>query len=59
MKVLREMGDKFGIAGELLVFLWERKLFWLMPIVSVLLVIGLLIAFGSASGVGPFVYGLF
>ena len=59
MRVLREMGDKFGIAGELFAFLWERKLFWMMPIVAVLLVIGLLIAFGTATGVGPFMYGLF
>lgn len=59
MRLLREMGDKFGIAGELLGFLWQQKLWWMMPIIAVLLFIGLLIGFGSASGVGPFIYTLF
>jgi len=53
------MGDKFGIAGELLAFLWRAKLWWLTPIVVVLALMGILIGFGSASGVGPFIYTLF
>jgi hypothetical protein len=57
--VVREMGQRLGIAGELLVFLWQAKLWWLIPMVSVLLVLGLLIVFGSATGVGPFIYTLF
>ena len=59
MQLIREMGDKLGIAGELLVFLWRRKMWWLTPLVVVLLFMGLLIGFGSASGVGPFIYTLF
>jgi hypothetical protein len=57
--VARELGDKFGIAGELMVFLWQRKLWWLMPLVAVLLLFGILIVVGSSTGVGPFVYTLF
>ena len=59
MQLIREMGDKFGIARELLAYLWRRKMWWMIPMVSVLLAIGLLIAFASASGVGPFIYTLF
>ena len=59
MQLLREMGGKLGTAGELLIFLWHRKMWWLIPMVIVLLIIGLLIGFGSASGVGPFIYTLF
>jgi hypothetical protein len=59
MQLLREMGDRLGIAGELLVFLWRRKLWWMIPVVFVLLVFGLLIGFASSSGVGPFIYTLF
>ena len=59
MQLRGEMGDRFGIAGELLAFLWRRKLWWLAPMVVVLLALGLLIGFGSASGVGPFIYTLF
>jgi len=59
MGVFRELGDRFGIAGELLAFLWRAKLWWLTPIVVVLALMGILIGFGSASGVGPFIYTLF
>ena len=59
MQVIRHMSSRLGIAGELLVFLWQRKMWWMIPLVSVLLLIGLLIIFGSVTGVGPFVYTLF
>ena len=59
MRVFREMGDKFGIAGELLAFLWRRKMWWLAPVVVALLLRGSLIGFRSASGMGPFIYTRF
>ena len=59
VQMLRDMGQRLGIAGELLAFLWQRKMWWLIPMVSVLLLFGLLIVFGSTSGVGPFIYTLF
>jgi len=59
MQVLRDMGSRLGIAGELLAFLWQAKMWWMIPMVSVLLILGLLIVFATATGVGPFVYTLF
>lgn len=56
---LRSMKSNFGVVGELLSFLWERKLWWLIPMVSVLLLLGLVMIFASASGIGPFIYTLF
>ena len=47
------------IAGELLRFLWEAKLWWMMPMVFVLLLLGGLIVFAQSSAVAPFVYTLF
>jgi hypothetical protein len=58
-KFFRSMSLNFGIAGQLLNFLWQRKLWWLIPMVAVLLLFGLLLIFASASGVGPFIYTLF
>ena len=55
----RSMASNFGVVGELLGFLWARKLWWLVPMVFVLLLFGLLMIFASASGIGPFVYTLF
>ena len=59
MSVKRQFKNKFGIGGELLTFLWQRKLFWMFPMVAVLLLFGILIAVGTSTGVGPFVYTLF
>lgn len=59
MQVLREMNNRLGIAGELFAYLWRMKMWWMFPMVFILVLMGLLIAFGSASGVGPFIYTLF
>ena len=43
----------------LLAFLWRRKLYWMIPVVSILLFFGLIIVVGSSKGMGPFIYTLF
>jgi uncharacterized protein DUF5989 len=48
-----------GVVGEIIQFLWARKLWWLIPMVTVLLLFGLLLIFASSSGVAPFIYTLF
>jgi hypothetical protein len=58
-KLLRTMSLNVGIVGQILNFLWQRKLWWLIPMVAVLLLFGLLVILASASGVGPFIYTLF
>lgn len=40
-------------------FLKERKKFWLLPIVLVLLLLGALMFFTQGSAVAPFIYTLF
>ena len=59
MKIIRDIGGKFSIAAELISFLWHRKMWWMIPIVTVLLFFGLITVIGSATGVGPFIYTLF
>ncbi len=56
---IRGMGAKFGIASELIVFLWERKLWWLIPSITLLLLFGLLIVLTEGSALAPFIYTLF
>ena len=59
MRLIQETIAKLGIAGELIVFLWKRKLWWLIPMVAVLLAFGIVIVVGGSTGAGPFVYTLF
>ncbi len=40
-------------------FLSERKKFWLLPVVLVLLLFGVLIVLTSGSAIAPFIYTLF
>ena len=40
-------------------FMKERKKYWLLPIILVLLLLGGLIFFTSGSAIAPFIYTLF
>ncbi len=40
-------------------FLMERKKFWLMPVILILLLLGALLVFGGSSAIAPFIYSLF
>ena len=44
---------------ELLAFMRERKKFWLLPIILVLLLFGALLVLTEGSAVAPFIYTLF
>ncbi|HAA74643.1 TPA: hypothetical protein DCE37_05935 [Candidatus Latescibacteria bacterium] len=59
MSYIKRVSAKLGIMGELLTFFWERKLWWLIPMIAVLLLFGLLIVFTQGTAVAPFVYTLF
>ncbi len=51
--------SKLSILKEFWGFLRERKRYWLLPIVIILLLLGLLIVFSQSSAVAPFIYTLF
>jgi hypothetical protein len=40
-------------------FLRERRKYWLMPLILVLLLLGGLIIFAGGSAIAPFIYTLF
>ncbi len=47
-----------GVLGEILMFLWSRKFYWMIPMIVVLLLFGALVLF-SGSAAAPFIYTLF
>lgn len=51
--------SRLGVLGELLQFLWARKLWWLIPMLLALALFAVLIIFAQASGAAPFIYTLF
>ena len=51
---------RFAILNEFLTFLWKEKLWWMIPLILILLGMGLLIFFSSSSdALAPFIYPLF
>ena len=59
LKVLRATGGRVSIVGELLAYLWRRKLWWMIPMVTILALFGLLLVFTQGSALAPFIYTLF
>ena len=59
MMWLRRLTSRSAVVGELFRFLWEQRLWWLIPMVTVLLLFGLLLLFAQTSPLAPFVYTLF
>ena len=53
------MKTNVGTAGELFGFLAKRKLWWLIPMLSVLILFALLLVFAQSSGLGALIYPLF
>ena len=60
MKASKKIGSRAGVVNELFSFLWQRKLWWLIPMIVFLVMIGLLLVLASvASPISPFIYTLF
>lgn len=49
----------FSLLSEMWAFMKERKKWWLLPMVIVLLLFGFLIFLSSGSAIAPFIYTLF
>lgn len=50
---------RLATVGELMGFLWAQKLWWMIPMVVILLLVAGLILFGSSTPLGPLIYSLF
>jgi len=50
---------RFGIVFRLLRFFWTNKMWWMIPLVFVLVIFFLVIIFAQSSPLGPFIYTLF
>jgi hypothetical protein len=48
-----------SVLGELWAFMRERKKWWLLPVIVVMLVVGTLLIFAQGSALAPFIYTIF
>ncbi|HAR37303.1 MAG TPA: hypothetical protein DCS09_01245 [Porphyromonadaceae bacterium] len=51
--------SRLSTVKELFAFFWQNRLWWLIPFVVVLLVIGLLLVFAQTSPIAPLLYTAF
>jgi hypothetical protein len=59
VKITDKISGRASVMGELVTFLWERKLWWMIPMVTVLVVFGTLMVLAQGSALSPFIYTLF
>jgi hypothetical protein len=59
MAFFKDLSSRFGIVAELLEFLWLNKLWWMIPMVILLILFGSLVVFTQSSAIAPFIYTLF
>jgi hypothetical protein len=59
MSMIRGARRRLSIFGELWAFLWTRKVWWMAPLVLMLLLLSLLVVFTESSALAPFIYTLF
>ncbi len=56
---MQNVTSRVGVLGDLMRFLWKRKLWWLIPMIVALVIFGVLIALGASGVLSPFLYSLF
>lgn len=57
--MLKNLFGRASIARDLLSFFWKERMWWLTPMIIILLLLGALMIFAQGSAVAPFIYTLF
>ncbi len=58
-KIMREIKSHGSIIGEFWAYMRERKKWWLLPIIVVLVLVGFLVVVTHGSALAPFIYTIF
>lgn len=56
---MNKLKGVISLTKEFLSFMWERKLWWLLPIIITLLLLSALIFLTEGTAVAPFIYTIF
>lgn len=58
-KLIKGLMTNGETLGEILSFFWSKKLYWLIPMIVLLLMLGLVVVLATSPVVAPFIYTLF
>lgn len=59
MRLIRTTIRRLRIAGDLTSFLMAKKRWWMLPMISVLLLLAVLMVLAQTAAIAPFIYTLF
>lgn len=59
LKSLKTAKRRAGIVGELLQFFAQRKRWWMLPVISIVLLTAIVIILAQSSALAPFIYSGF
>jgi hypothetical protein len=59
MNFIQTATRRVGIVGELLSFFARNKRWWMLPVITMILLMAVLIILGQSSSIAPFIYTLF
>ncbi len=51
--------SRLGIFKEFWAFIRQRKRYWLVPVIAILVILGVLLVLAENSAIAPFIYSLF
>lgn len=58
MNVLKKFKTRSATVVEVFAFLWQRKLWWLIPLAVLIVLVGILFVAAQTSPLSPFMYPL-
>lgn len=56
---MRDLMVRIATLGELMAFLWRRRLFWLIPMITALIILALLLFLRTNPLTSPLTYPIF
>jgi len=59
MTVLKNFFSRLMTTSSFFRFLWAEKLWWLIPMVVALVIVGVIVLLGMSGPIGHFIYSLF
>jgi len=59
MRLWKTFVSRASTVGQLFAFLWKQRLWWMVPMLVVLLLFAGLLLFTQSSAMAPFIYTLF
>ena len=58
MRLVQQATTRAAIVGEVFSFFWKQKLWWLIPLLVILLAVGVLFLIAQVSSAAPWMYPL-